>query len=136
MVSISIVGPINLSIYKKLYFPYFPFSYSSPDQSPLTGYDYHAGNRIKINLICRLSIDLDKHNTRVPSSGDTCVRLRKFVVKLGFFFFFRGFSLRKTSMHYAYHLFLQFSLRKTSMHYAYITFSYNYVRCNVTKRDF
>ena len=40
--------------------PYLHFIYSSSDQiflQPLTGYDYHAGYRIKFELICRLPKD-------------------------------------------------------------------------------
>ena len=50
-------------------------SFFLPDQSslqPLTGYDYHAGYRIKIYLICRLTKERDKEliniqNTRFPA---------------------------------------------------------------------
>ena len=56
------------------------------------GYNSHAGYRIKFKLICRLtkyrdqsSIDLDIHNTRVPSSamstGTFKENLRKEFVK-------------------------------------------------------
>ena len=53
----------NLRIYKNISFHIFNFIYSSTDQSslqPLTGYDYHAGYRIKIKLICRLTKGRDQ----------------------------------------------------------------------------